>query len=99
MVAGGARVPSRSVSRPPIPLADLFLSPALDLQTLCRMTIATKEIPGGLLPRSRGLTMGQKLLHYDVIERLGEGARSVIYAVSDPVTKQLYALKHVVRTD
>src|SRR5437660_6350020 len=43
--------------------------------------------------------MGQKLLHYDVIERLGEGARSVIYAVSDPTTKQLYALKHVVRTD
>ena len=41
--------------------------------------------------------MGQKLLHYDVIERLGEGARSVIYAVSDPTTKQLYALKHVVR--
>src|SRR5437660_508849 len=43
--------------------------------------------------------MGQKLLHYDVIERLGEGARSVIYAVSDPTTKQLYALKHVIRTD
>src|SRR5437868_2677841 len=43
--------------------------------------------------------MGQKLLHYDVIERLGEGARSVIYAVSDPTTKQLYALKHVVRAD
>jgi eukaryotic-like serine/threonine-protein kinase len=43
--------------------------------------------------------MGQKLLHYDVIERLGEGARSVIYAVSDPTTKQLYALKHVVRSD
>jgi eukaryotic-like serine/threonine-protein kinase len=43
--------------------------------------------------------MGQKLLHYDVIERLGEGARSVIYAVSDPNTKQLYAMKHVVRAD
>src|SRR5687768_15989437 len=43
--------------------------------------------------------MGQKLLHYDVIERLGEGARSIIYAVSDPSTKQLYALKHVVRND
>src|SRR3954470_14607058 len=47
----------------------------------------------------RGPIMGQKLLHYDVIERLGEGARSVIYAVSDPTTKQLYALKHVVRSD
>jgi len=43
--------------------------------------------------------MAQKLLHYDVLERLGEGARSVIYAVSDPDTKQIYALKHVVRAD
>src|SRR5438874_13597285 len=45
------------------------------------------------------LFMAQKLLNYEVIEKLGEGAGSVIYAVSDPVTKQLYALKHVVRTD
>ena len=43
--------------------------------------------------------MAQKLLHYDVLERLGEGARSTIYAVSDPVTGQVYALKHVVRSD
>lgn len=43
--------------------------------------------------------MAQKLLHYDVLERLGEGARSLIYAVSDPDTKQIYALKHVVRSD
>jgi serine/threonine-protein kinase len=41
--------------------------------------------------------MPQKLLHYDVLERLGEGARSTIYAVRDPETRQLYALKHVVR--
>jgi serine/threonine-protein kinase len=41
--------------------------------------------------------MAQKLLHYDVLERLGEGARSTIFAVSDPDTKQLYALKHVIR--
>jgi len=41
--------------------------------------------------------MAQKLLHYDVLERLGEGARSTIYSVSDPETKQVYALKHVVR--
>jgi serine/threonine-protein kinase len=33
------------------------------------------------------------------LERLGEGARSTIYAVSDPVTKQVYALKHVVRAE
>ncbi|MCY2955286.1 MAG: serine/threonine-protein kinase [Planctomycetota bacterium] len=43
--------------------------------------------------------MAEKLLHYDVLERLGEGAGSTIYAVSDPVTHQVYALKHVVRED
>jgi serine/threonine-protein kinase len=43
--------------------------------------------------------MAQKLLQYEVLERLGEGARSVIYAVSDPRTRQVYALKHVLRTD
>src|ERR1700678_2764558 len=43
--------------------------------------------------------MAQKLLQYEVLERLGEGARSVIYAVSDPQTHQVYALKHVVRTE
>ncbi len=43
--------------------------------------------------------MSQKLLNYDVLERLGEGARSTIYAVMDPLTRQTFALKHVVRTD
>ena len=43
--------------------------------------------------------MAQKFLHYDVLERLGEGARSTIYLVQDPVTRQAFALKHVVRTD
>ncbi len=38
-----------------------------------------------------------KLLQYDVIERLGEGAGSVIYAVRDPQTNRKYALKHVPR--
>lgn len=41
--------------------------------------------------------MVEKLLQYDVIERLGEGAGSIIYKVSDPVTKKIYALKHVPR--
>ena len=35
----------------------------------------------------------------DVLERLGEGARSTIYAVRDPETRQVYALKHVVRAE
>jgi serine/threonine protein kinase len=43
--------------------------------------------------------MAQKLLQYDVLEKLGEGARSVIYAVSDPTTRQVFALKHVIRAE
>lgn len=43
--------------------------------------------------------MAQKLLHYDVLERLGEGARSTIYRVQDPGTHRIYALKHVQRLD
>lgn len=38
-----------------------------------------------------------KLLHYDVLEKLGEGAGSVIYAVVDPLTGRRFALKHVPR--
>jgi serine/threonine protein kinase len=41
--------------------------------------------------------MAQKLLNYEVLEKLGEGAASTIYAVMDPLTKQTFALKHVVR--
>ena len=37
------------------------------------------------------------LLHYEVIERLGEGAGSVIFAVRDPTTGRKYAMKHVLR--
>src|SRR5690606_32604709 len=43
--------------------------------------------------------MTQRLLHYEVMERLGEGARSTIYAVRDPQTRQTFALKHVIRKD
>ncbi len=39
----------------------------------------------------------KKIFDYDVIDYIGEGAASLIYAVSDPKTNQLYALKHVVR--
>lgn len=41
--------------------------------------------------------MAEKLLNYDILERLGEGAKSVIYAVVDPTTGRQYALKHVIR--
>lgn len=41
--------------------------------------------------------MAQKLLNYEVLGRLGEGAKSTIYKVSDPATRRILALKHVVR--
>lgn len=37
------------------------------------------------------------LFDYEVLGLIGHGAGSTIYCVSHPVTKQLYALKHVVR--
>jgi serine/threonine-protein kinase len=40
--------------------------------------------------------MPKELFGYEVVEYLGEGAASHIYAVSDPATRQVYALKHVV---
>lgn len=43
--------------------------------------------------------MGQRLLNYDIIEKLGEGARSTIYLAVDPETGRKYALKHVKRDD
>jgi serine/threonine protein kinase len=44
-----------------------------------------------------GASMPTSLFGYDVIDLIGEGAGSRIYAVNDPRTGQLYALKHVVR--
>jgi len=43
--------------------------------------------------------MVQKLLQYDVLDRLGEGAKSTIYAVMDPTTRKTFALKHVIRKE
>ena len=43
--------------------------------------------------------MVEKLLQYEVVERLGEGAGSVIYAVRDPLTHKMFALKHVPRVN
>jgi len=38
-----------------------------------------------------------RIFDYEIIERIGEGAGSTIYAVTHPETRQIYALKHVVR--
>jgi serine/threonine-protein kinase len=45
------------------------------------------ERTSNALPRS--------LYGYEVIDFIGEGAGSLIYAASDPITNQIYALKHV----
>jgi serine/threonine-protein kinase len=39
----------------------------------------------------------RSLFGYDIISKVGEGAASQIYAVNEPKTGQVYALKHVVR--
>ncbi len=49
------------------------------------------------LPTTAKSELPRKLFGYDVLEKIGEGAHSNIYSVSDPKTRQLYALKHVIR--
>lgn len=39
----------------------------------------------------------KSLFGYDVLDTIGEGAGSLLYAVSEPASKQIYALKHVIR--
>ena len=43
--------------------------------------------------------MPETLLHYDLLERIGEGARSTIWRALDKNTGRIYALKHVVRKE
>ena len=44
-----------------------------------------------------GAALPKELFGFEVVDRIGEGAASTIYAVTEPRTHQLYALKHVVR--
>jgi serine/threonine-protein kinase len=48
---------------------------------------------------SDGHPLPKALFGFDVIDFLGTGAGSRIYAVSDPATRQIYALKHVAISD
>jgi len=48
-------------------------------------------------PAQGQLILPKELFGYEVLDYLGQGARSDIYVVSHPDTHQLYALKHVVR--
>jgi len=59
-----------------------------DSHGVLAMTSTATSISRSKTPRS--------LYGYEVIGFLGEGAGSSIYAVSDPQTSQIYALKHVV---
>ncbi|MCH2154171.1 MAG: hypothetical protein MK089_12600, partial [Phycisphaerales bacterium] len=43
------------------------------------------------------MTTPRTISKYNVLAHLGDGARSSIYAVQDPKTKQVWALKHVLR--
>lgn len=47
--------------------------------------------------RFTGPAMPESVYDYDVIDFIGEGAGSIIYAVSHRDSKQIYALKHVIR--
>lgn len=42
---------------------------------------------------------GTKLAGYNVLAEIGRGAASIIYAVQDPKSKQVYALKHVEKNE
>lgn len=44
-----------------------------------------------------GAELPKALFGYEVVDRIGEGAASTIYAVTDRKSSQLYALKHVLR--
>jgi serine/threonine-protein kinase len=44
-----------------------------------------------------GTELPKALFGYEVVDLIGEGAASRIFAVTDPKTSQLYALKHVIR--
>jgi eukaryotic-like serine/threonine-protein kinase len=59
------------------------------------MSIFPTTTPPPLANPASGLP--RTIFDYDVIDQIGEGAASLIYAVSDPRSRQLYALKHVVR--
>ncbi len=46
-----------------------------------------------------GFKQGSKAAGFTVLAELGRGAASIIYLVQDPKSKQIWALKHVVKND
>ena len=51
----------------------------------------------GSVLQPAGVDLPKELFGFEVLDYLGQGARSDIYVVSDPDSKQVYALKYVVR--
>jgi len=45
----------------------------------------------------RGMEDPRTIAGFTVLARIGEGARSILYAVHDPKSRQVWALKHVLR--
>jgi serine/threonine protein kinase len=66
---------------------------------LARANTTTVAILNGR-PRKQPHFMSNKkvIAGYRVLARMGSGAASELYAVQDPKTKQVWALKHVVKT-
>jgi len=52
-----------------------------------------------VLKNKDGFKQGSKAAGFNVLAELGRGAASVIYLVQDPRSKQVWALKHVVKND
>ena len=51
----------------------------------------------GSVLQPAGLDLPKELFGFEVLDYLGQGARSDIYVVSHPESKQVYALKYVIR--
>src|SRR2546423_7578343 len=75
--------------------AGCLLDNANNSSCLGEMTLFGVGTTGSL--SASGARTPKSLFGYDVIELIGEGAGSLIYAVSDPRDNHLYALKHVKR--
>jgi len=48
-----------------------------------------------LVQSTANVKLPKSIFNYEVIDYIGQGAGSLLYAVTDPKTSQIYALKHV----
>jgi serine/threonine-protein kinase len=81
---------------PAVPYSEYFHPPGATIsgsrrERGRRIPVAQHNNPTG------GTELPRELFGYEVVDRIGEGAASTIYAVTDRKSSQLYALKHVLR--